>query len=181
MKHYLIVIDMQTDFINGSLGSPEAVSIKPAVIDLIHTFPALLQARASYFWTIARLEGYESTLACQLDLSDVPPLVHDLLCQAFHKGENALHAYVDAHLAAQGLDGMMIGAVSSAPEGKICGPVAGNIGTFIFRVNSREAGSFFTETDAKNNAQQMNNYTTQMILPVMMEEADVKDHRARFF
>ena len=84
-------------------------------------------------------------------------------------------------MAAQGLDGMMIGAVSSAPEGKICGPVAGNIGTFIFRVNSREAGSFFTETDAKNNAQQMNNYTTQMILPVMMEEADVKDHRARFF
>ena len=72
--------------------------------DLIHTFAALLQARASYFWTLARLEGYESTLACQLDLSDVPPLVHDLLCQAFHEGENALHAYVDAHLAAQGLD-----------------------------------------------------------------------------
>ena len=81
----------------------------------------------------------------------------------------------------QGLDGMLIGAVSSAPEGKICGPIAGNIGTFIFRVNSRETGSFYTETDAKNNAQQMNNYAMQMLLPVMMNDADVKDNRARFF
>ncbi len=84
-------------------------------------------------------------------------------------------------MAGQGLDGMLIGAVSSAPEGKICGPIAGNIGTFIFRVNSRETGSFYTETDAKNNAQQMNAYTTQMLLPVMMNDADVKDNRARFF
>ena len=38
MKHFLVVVDMQTDFIDGSLGSPEAAAIKPAVIDLIHTF-----------------------------------------------------------------------------------------------------------------------------------------------
>ena len=41
--------------------------------------------------------------------------------------------------------------------------------------------SFFTEDDAKNAATQMNSYNSQMILPVMMQEADVKDHRARFF
>ncbi len=86
-----------------------------------------------------------------------------------------------ASLAGQGLDPMFIGAASVAPEGKICGPVAGAIGTYVFKVNSREMESFFTEDDAKNAATQMNSYNSQMILPVMMQEADVKDHRARFF
>ncbi|MBO6247953.1 MAG: hypothetical protein J6N54_03975, partial [Bacteroidales bacterium] len=86
-----------------------------------------------------------------------------------------------ASLAGQGLDPKFIGAVSNAPEGQICGPVSGIIGTYVFRVNSRETGAFYTEEDAKNNATQMNAYATQMILPVMMREADVKDNRARFF
>ena len=85
-----------------------------------------------------------------------------------------------ASLAGQGLDPKFIGAVSVAPEGKICS-VAGTIGTYVFKVNSRDTGSFYTEDDAKNNAAQINNYSTQMILPVMMMDADVKDHRARFF
>lgn len=86
-----------------------------------------------------------------------------------------------ASLAGQGLDPKFIGAASVAPEGKICGPVAGAIGTYIFKVNSRDTGSFYTEDDARNAATQMNNYTTQMILPVMMMESDVRDHRARFY
>ncbi len=44
MKHFLVVVDMQTDFINGSLGTAEAVAIKPAVIDLIHGFPGEIWA-----------------------------------------------------------------------------------------------------------------------------------------
>ena len=86
-----------------------------------------------------------------------------------------------ASLAGQGLDPKFIGAASVAPEGKICGPVAGTIGTYIFKVNSRDTGSFYTEDDARNAATQMNNYTTQMILPVMMMESDVRDYRARFY
>ena len=86
-----------------------------------------------------------------------------------------------ASLAGQGLDPKFIGAVSVAPEGQICGPVAGTIGTYVFKVNSRETEAFYTEEDAKNNAAQMNSYASQMILPVMMQEADVKDYRARFF
>lgn len=86
-----------------------------------------------------------------------------------------------ASLAGQGLDPKFIGAASVASEGKICGPVAGTIGTYIFKVNSRDTGSFYTEDDARNAATQMNNYTTQMILPVMMMESDVRDHRARFY
>ena len=35
---YLIVIDMQNDFISGSLGTKEAVRIVPAVIEKIRGF-----------------------------------------------------------------------------------------------------------------------------------------------
>ena len=86
-----------------------------------------------------------------------------------------------ASLTGQGLDPKFIGAVAVAPEGKVCGPVAGNIGTYVFKVNSRDTGAFYTEDDAKSNADQMASYMSQMILPVMMLDADVKDNRARFF
>ncbi len=86
-----------------------------------------------------------------------------------------------ATMAGQGLDPKFIGAVSAAKEGQICGPVAGTVGTYIFKVNSRDTGAFYTEDDAKTAAQQMNSYASQMILPVMMTDVDVKDHRARFY
>jgi len=38
MRNLLIVVDMQNDFIDGALGSPEAVSIVPAVKDKIAGF-----------------------------------------------------------------------------------------------------------------------------------------------
>lgn len=38
MKEILIVVDMQKDFIDGSLGTPEAVAILPKVADKIRTF-----------------------------------------------------------------------------------------------------------------------------------------------
>lgn len=38
MKNYLIVVDMQNDFIDGSLGTAEAVSIVPRVADRIRAF-----------------------------------------------------------------------------------------------------------------------------------------------
>ena len=84
-------------------------------------------------------------------------------------------------MAGQGLDPKFIGAASVAPEGKLCGPLAGTIGTYIYTVKSRDTGSFYTEEDAKNNLAQMNSYASQMILPVMINDADVKDHRAKFY
>jgi len=86
-----------------------------------------------------------------------------------------------ASMNGQGLDPKFIGAVASAPEGKICGPVAGTVGTYIFVVKSREAGAFYTEDDAKNYTAQVNTYNQRMILPVMMDDAEVKDNRARFY
>lgn len=38
MKHFLIVVDMQKDFVDGALGSPEAQSIVPKVMDKILNF-----------------------------------------------------------------------------------------------------------------------------------------------
>ena len=51
----------------------------------------------------------------------------------------------------------------------------------MFKVNGRETGAFYTESDAKNANAQIQNYAAQMVLPVMMDDADVKDNRARFF
>lgn len=82
---------------------------------------------------------------------------------------------------AQGLDPKFIGAVSVAPENVVSAPVAGNIGVYVFKVTGRDTGAFYTEDDAKNRTTQMNAYISQMIIPVMMDDADVKDNRARFF
>ena len=84
-------------------------------------------------------------------------------------------------LTTQGLDPKFIGAASVAEEGKISGPVAGGIGVYVFKVTGRDTGAFFTEDDAKLRDAQMAQYKTQMILPVMMDDADVKDNRARFY
>ena len=84
-------------------------------------------------------------------------------------------------LTSQGLDPKFIGAASVAEDGKICGPVAGNIGVYVYKVTGRDTGAFFTEDDAKTRDAQMTQYSTQMLIPVMMDDADVKDNRARFF
>ncbi len=84
-------------------------------------------------------------------------------------------------MAAQGLDPKFIGAASVSEEGKICGPLVGNIGVYVYKVTGRDTGAFFTEDDAKARDAQMAQYSGQMLLPVMMEDADVKDNRARFY
>ena len=38
MKQFLIVVDMQKDFVDGALGSNEAVAIVPCVVNKIRTF-----------------------------------------------------------------------------------------------------------------------------------------------
>lgn len=86
-----------------------------------------------------------------------------------------------ASMKSQGLDPAFIGALSGAPEGKLCGPVAGAIGVYVFQVTGRDTGAFYTEDDAANYQAQKNQYLSQMIVPVMMQQADVKDNRARFY
>ena len=38
MKQYLVVVDMQKDFVDGALGTPEAEAIIPACIEKIRNF-----------------------------------------------------------------------------------------------------------------------------------------------
>ena len=73
-----------------------------------------------------------------------------------------------------------IGAVAAAKEGALTGPVAGMMGAYVFKVNGREMGSYFTEDDAKAAQTRFVNYYDQMILPIMMDKT-VKDNRARFY
>ena len=84
-------------------------------------------------------------------------------------------------LTSQGLDPKFIGAASVAEDGKICGPLAGNLGVYVYKVTGRETGAFFTEDDAKARDAQMTQYSTQMLVSTMMDDADVKDNRARFY
>ena len=84
-------------------------------------------------------------------------------------------------LTSQGLDPKFIGAASVAEDGKICGPVAGSIGVYVYKVTGRDTGAFYTEDDAKAYEAQKTQYSTQMLVSTMMDDADVKDNRARFF
>jgi peptidyl-prolyl cis-trans isomerase D len=79
------------------------------------------------------------------------------------------------------LEPALVGAAAAAPEGEICGPVAGEACVYVFKVSNRQEGSFYTADDARTYESQKVRYTTQQINPVMMQKADVKDNRARFF
>ena len=86
-----------------------------------------------------------------------------------------------ASFTSSGLDNKFIGAASVAEEGVLNGPVKGNTGVYIYKVTGRSEGAFFTEDDAKNRDMQMNYSALRMLLPVMMDAADVKDNTARFY
>ena len=86
-----------------------------------------------------------------------------------------------ASMSSRSLDPKFLGAIAAAKEGVISGPVAGSYGVYVFKVTGRETGSYYTEDDAKAYHQQMQAYAAQMLLPVMMDDADVKDNRARFY
>ena len=84
-------------------------------------------------------------------------------------------------LTSTGLDPKFIGAASVAEDGKVCAPVVGNLGVYVYKVTGRDTGAFYTEEDANTRDAQMAQYMTQMVVPVMMDDAEVKDNRARFF
>lgn len=84
-------------------------------------------------------------------------------------------------MSTSSLEPALLGAAYTAQEGKISGPVSGTVGTYVFTVSNRQEGNFYTEEDARNMAMQKAQYTSQMVLPVMIEESDTKDNRARFF
>ena len=84
-------------------------------------------------------------------------------------------------LGSSSVEPALIGAVASAKEGELYGPVAGMMGSYIVSVSNRETGSFYTEDDAKNLSAQKAQYLSQLILAVMQDYDNVKDNRDRFF
>ena len=83
--------------------------------------------------------------------------------------------------SSMGLDPMFIGAAYASEDNVICGPVAGNNGVYVYKVTGRETQSHYTEESAKQHSAQRAQYSAQMVVPVMMDDADVKDNRARFY
>ena len=86
-----------------------------------------------------------------------------------------------ASMTSQGLDPKFIGAISVAEPGRISAPLAGSIGVYVYKVTAHDTGAFFTEDDAKTRDAQMSQYELQMLVPVMIQDADVTDNRARFY
>ena len=105
----------------------------------------------------------------------------EAIAEACNASSNVREDVAFFTLGAPGLEPALLGAASVAPEGQICGPVAGEACVYVFKVSDRETGAFFTAEDAANNEKQKVQYSAQMIIPVMMEYDDVKDNRARFF
>ena len=86
-----------------------------------------------------------------------------------------------ASLGSTSLDPKFIGALANAPVGVLSGPVAGPIGVYVYQVKGRDTGSFYNEDDAARYELQKSQYNSQLLMSVMMDDADVKDNRARFF
>ena len=122
-------------------------------------------------------EKRQGEVAAQISgMEDLEAIAEKLGTTVSHQNDVAFAA-----MSARSLDPKFVGAIAAAPEGKICGPVAGSYGVYVFKVLGRETGSFYTDTDAKNANADILNYAVQMIVPVMMQDADVKDNRARFY
>ena len=75
----------------------------------------------------------------------------------------------------------LLGAILNSEIGAVSGPVEGQNAVYVFKTTRREAGQFYTEDDAKNYATQKAQYSSQMIMPVMQEAANVVDNRARYY
>lgn len=84
-------------------------------------------------------------------------------------------------LASASLDPALIGAVQATEVGAVSGAVKGNLGAYVLKVGNKQVESFYTEEDAKNYGLQKAQYTSQQVVPVMMENGEVKDNREHFF
>ena len=103
------------------------------------------------------------------------------IATALNAGSNTTEDVAFSSTGMPALEPALLGAVAAAPEGQICGPVAGMACVYVFQVRDRQEGAFYTADDALNMDKQKNQYSAQRIIPTMMEYDNVKDNRARFF
>ncbi len=86
-----------------------------------------------------------------------------------------------AFASTQQTDPKFAGAVTGAPDNTLCGPIKGEIGVYVFQVDERVDGAYYTEQDARQLATYMSNIQVQMVPSVLQQNAGVKDNRAKFF
>lgn len=86
-----------------------------------------------------------------------------------------------ASLTSQASDPRFAGAVSVSAEGAISKPFVGSRGVYVYKVTKHATGSFFTEDDAKRQEASAAQMAAQMLIPVMQQDGNVKDNRARFY
>ena len=75
----------------------------------------------------------------------------------------------------------VLGAILKTQTGAVSGAIQGTRGIYVVKVDNKVNGSFYTEDDAKRFTTQKTQYSSQLILPVMQDAADVVDERARYF
>lgn len=84
-------------------------------------------------------------------------------------------------LTSQQMDPKFIGAIAGTDsQGKVMGPVKGEVGIYYFVVNRKDIGAFYTENDAKMRKQQILSSIVRA-LPAIMSEGKVVDNRYKFF
>lgn len=144
-------------------------------------------------------EGY-------LDISQVSTGIKDLLYfeKALDKkldqvkselaGESSLEAVADKYnlivSQASGIafgssqnmisDPKFVGSVAAAKEGEFT-IAKGGAGIYVFKVTKRDVGTFFTDEDIKTQTLRASQYQANLLQPVLADEANIKDNRARFF
>lgn len=80
----------------------------------------------------------------------------------------------------QSTDPALTGAASVAQPGQIK-VVKGQIGVYAFSVADKTTGSFFSEGDVATAQKRNASYQSSLMQSAIAGEADIKDHRAKFF
>lgn len=80
-----------------------------------------------------------------------------------------------------GTEPALAGAIAGCAIGQITAPVKGLTGVYVVTVTERNTGAFYTDDDAKTYQAQKAQYTSQMIIPAMLESTGSVDNRERFY
>ena len=136
---------------------------------------------ASQIQDVLYMEKAGEKLAAQIATKIEGKGSMEAIAEALETSVSTKDGVAFSSLTSQGLDPMFIGAASVAEDGKICGPVVGSVGVYVYKVTGRDTGAFYTEDDAKAYDAQMTQYSSQALMSTMMNDAEVVDNRARFF
>lgn len=75
----------------------------------------------------------------------------------------------------------LAGAMAVAEDNVISGPVKGTTAVYVFVTTNRKNDGLTGVSELEKTAAQKDQYTSQFIVPAMMESAGVKDNRNKFF